>query len=78
MLIHELRRRKIGFVTFALSGSLDPDSFKPERFLRTEDGEPAIKHPYSFLPFGGGPRNCLGMRLALVEAKMCIVQILKR
>jgi cytochrome P450 len=56
----------------------DPDSFKPERFLRTEDGEPAIKHPYSFLPFGGGPRNCLGMRLALVEAKMCIVQILKR
>lgn len=57
----------------------DPDDFKPERFLNPNDGkEPSIKHPYSFLPFGGGPRNCLGLRLALIEAKMCLVHILKR
>ena len=57
----------------------EPDKFKPERFLQTEgSSESPLKHPYCFLPFGGGPRNCLGMRLVVLEAKMCIVKILKR
>ena len=35
----------------------DPYEFRPERFL---DGQPA---PYTWIPFGGGVRRCLGARL---------------
>ncbi|GFS86374.1 cytochrome P450 3A21 [Nephila pilipes] len=52
----------------------DPETFNPERFM---DGyEP--KHPqYAYLPFGAGPRNCLGMRFALLEIKMCLANLLR-
>ena len=35
-----------------------PDQFIPERFL--DDGKDMKKHPYAFIAFGAGPRNCLG------------------
>ncbi|GFR06746.1 cytochrome P450 3A5, partial [Trichonephila clavata] len=52
----------------------DPETFNPERFM--DWYEP--KHPqYAYLPFGAGPRNCLGMRFALLEIKLCITNILR-
>ncbi|XP_067687709.1 cytochrome P450 3A13-like isoform X2 [Haliotis asinina] len=48
----------------------DPDSFKPERHEEKAN-------PLSFLAFGYGPRICIGMRLALVEAKIALVNALR-
>jgi cytochrome P450 len=41
----------------------DPTAFKPERFL---DGAP---EPYTFIPFGGGMRRCVGAAFASLEMK---------
>lgn len=51
----------------------NPHQFNPERFL----GEPTFpKH--AFLPFGQGPRNCIGMRFAFQELKLCLAQLVVR
>jgi cytochrome P450 len=50
----------------------DPQEFRPERFL---DGAP---EPYTWVPFGGGVRRCLGAAFAQLEMQVVIAAILKR
>ncbi|XP_005103001.1 cytochrome P450 3A24 [Aplysia californica] len=53
----------------------EPDKFKPERFLPENKN---LRHPFAFLPFGSGPKNCIGMRFALMEMKMLLAAILQK
>ncbi|KAL2093806.1 hypothetical protein ACEWY4_011118 [Coilia grayii] len=53
----------------------EPEKFIPERF--TAEAK-ANRHPFVYLPFGAGPRSCVGMRLAQLEMKMALVLILQR
>ena len=53
----------------------NPTQFNPDNFSKEAK---ANRSPYTFLAFGQGPRNCLGMRFALLEAKAGIVALLRR
>ncbi|XP_056227534.1 cytochrome P450 3A27-like [Seriola aureovittata] len=52
----------------------EPEEFKPDRF--SKENKQSI-NSYTYLPFGVGPRNCIGMRFALVMAKLALVEVLQ-
>ncbi|XP_022082383.1 cytochrome P450 3A24-like [Acanthaster planci] len=53
----------------------NPTKFDPERF--SPENKASIK-PCTYMPFGFGPRNCIGMRFALLESKMALVRVLQQ
>lgn len=53
----------------------DPDQFDPERF--TADNRKKIKS-FTYLPFGAGPRNCIGSKFAILQVKILLFTILSK
>ena len=51
----------------------DPDSFKPERFAKG-----ATHDRFAWLPFGDGPRVCIGAHFAMVEAQIILASLISR
>nr|WET52702.1 cytochrome P450 [Phaedon brassicae] len=51
----------------------NPEKFDPERF--NEERKKEI-YPYSYIPFGSGPRSCIGQRFSLLKCKILLMHIL--
>jgi cytochrome P450 len=54
----------------------DPREFRPERFLEQEGGQ--SPGTYTWIPFGGGRRRCLGASFALLEMRIALRAVLER
>ena len=53
----------------------EPEQFNPDRFLPgADDGRPR----FAYIPFGGGPRLCIGDQFALTEAQLIIAEVARR
>ncbi|XP_067135721.1 cytochrome P450 3A11-like [Centruroides vittatus] len=50
-----------------------PDKYNPERFFG--ENRKSIQ-PFTYMPFGAGPRNCIGMKFAFMEIKLALAKIL--
>ena len=55
----------------------DPMVFKPERFLqKTNSPDETVRHPFAFIPFSAGARNCIGQKFAMMEMKIILSLLL--
>lgn len=52
----------------------NPDRFNPDRF---EVEQKKARHNFSFVPFGAGPRMCIGRNLAMLSIKLIMIALLK-
>ena len=52
-----------------------PESFDPERFTKAND---KLRTPFTYLPFGGGPRGCIGGNYAMLQILMILSVLLRR
>ena len=53
----------------------NPENFDTERFTKAND---KLRTPFTFLPFGGGPRGCIGGNYAMLQILMILSDLLRR
>jgi cytochrome P450 len=51
----------------------DAAQFRPERFIENPD----LEKEFFYLPFGAGPRNCIGMRFAQMQSRLLVARLVK-
>nr|DAB41795.1 TPA_inf: cytochrome P450 CYP332A42 [Calycopis cecrops] len=52
----------------------EPNQWKPERFINVSDGD---NLNYTFIPFGDGPRFCIGKRYGMMQVRAALAQIVQ-
>jgi cytochrome P450 len=55
----------------------NPLTFDPDRFS-AENIKATIKHPFQYVPFSSGPRNCIGQRFATLELTIVLALVLRK
>jgi cytochrome P450 len=53
----------------------DPEAFDTDRFLKGSD---KLRAPFTYLPFGGGPRGCIGGHFAMMQILMILSDLLRK
>lgn len=53
----------------------NPETFDPERFTPARSAD---RHKFAYLPFGAGPRQCIGNHFALLEAQLVLATVAQR
>ena len=56
---------------------VNPEVFLPERWLRSSPDAKSA-HPFAAIPFGHGPRSCIGRRFALLELHCLAIKVLQK
>jgi len=52
-----------------------PESFDPDRFIK---GSEKLRTPFTYLPFGGGPRVCIGNHYAMLQILMILSEVVRK